>query len=150
MPPAEEVPVIYENDPLVNEWILNYNDVAEVDILEGDVKKGNISEKAIISIDGLYIELINAQSGIESVSVTGSANSETQLYPVFKNFVLSMDKNLTESEIETAWSDIVSGYHEIDYNNTGNANTYEISGIQMMHRASDTKSSFDLWFPQNA
>ena len=85
-PTSESAPLYFESDETVDKFFTDYNAIAEVPIPADEIEKGNIRTKALVYIDDLSLEIINAPDSL-SISMSSSVeNEQTLLYSVFKRF----------------------------------------------------------------
>jgi len=131
---------IFEYDSVVNQLLLDYNKKAEYIIKATNVQKGNVKTKALIDIENLDIEVINAShNGFIHISIDLTNQEPTgSLYAVYRDFLYAIDDSLSDDEIGTAWADIQKERYSIIYPDSSSYNekSYELNDIQLTH--SDT------------
>ena len=103
--------LFFKSDEVINNFFVKYNDIAEIQIPAEEIEKGNIRTKALVYLDDLNLEIINAGEYL-SVSMSSSVESEsTTLYRVFSDTIKAMRVDISEYEIQNACNDIhASGY----------------------------------------
>ena len=90
----------------MDKFFTDYNAIAEVPIPADEIEKGNIRTKALVYIDDLSLEIINAPDSL-SISMSSSVeNEQTLLYSVFRDSILAVRAEVTEDEIKSAWDTI--------------------------------------------
>lgn len=105
-PTSESAPLYFESDETVDKFFTDYNAIAEVPIPADEIEKGNIRTKALVYIDDLSLEIINAPDSL-SISMSSSVeNEQTLLYSVFRDSILAVRAEVTEDEIKSAWDTI--------------------------------------------
>ena len=106
----------FESDEVVNNFFTDYNAIAEYEIPSDTIKKGNIKTKALVYIDDLHLEIINAKDFLSVSMGSDVENEETKLYSVFRDTIKSMRAEIEEDSIKSAWDSIhESGYLVEDY-----------------------------------
>lgn len=115
----------FESDEVVNKFFTNYNTIAEVAIPAEEIEKGDIRTKALVYIDDLSLEIINAGDFL-SVSMSSSVENEaTTLYAIFRDAIKVMNADTADEDIQSAWNVIhESGYLVEDYDFNGVSITY--------------------------
>ena len=99
-------PLYFESDETVDKFFTDYNAIAEVPIPADEIEKGNIRTKALVYIDDLSLEIINAPDSL-SISMSSSVeNEQTLLYSVFRDSIQAVRAEVTEDEIKSAWDTI--------------------------------------------
>lgn len=138
-------PMYFESDEVVNKFFTDYNAIAEVPIPMEGIEKGNIKTKALVYIDDLGLEIVNAKDFL-SVSMSSSfENMETKLYSVFRDSIKSMIADIKDEDIQSAWDAI----HESRYLVDG----YDFNGVSITYMPSKELSwgtsdlRVDLEFP---
>lgn len=123
----EELELLYfKTDALVNDFFEKYNSISDDKIDPTEIEKGNIDTKALVYRDDFSMEVINSNRGFLSVSLsTNPENEEIYLYNVFLKCIKGMKNNLSDEEIESAWSDIHSTGYMVD--------GYDLSGITITY-----------------
>lgn len=118
-------PMYFESDEVVDKFFTDYNAIAEVPIPVEEIEKGNIKTKALVYIDDLSLEIINAKDFL-SVSMSSSVeNEETKLYSVFRDTIKAMMADTADEDIQSAWDAIhESGYLVENYDFNGVSITY--------------------------
>lgn len=101
----------FESDGVVDKFFSDYNAVAEIEIPAEEIEKGNIRTKALVYIDDLSLEVINANDFL-SISMSSSIENEsTTLYALFRDSIKAMRADMTDEEIQSTWDAIhESGY----------------------------------------
>lgn len=138
-------PLYFESDEIVDKFFTDYNAIAEVVIPAEEIEKGNIRTKALVYIDDLSLEIINA-SDFLSVSMSSSVENETTtLYTIFRDTIKAMNSDTTDEDIQSAWNAIhESGYLVEDYDFNGVSITY-VPSKELSWGTSDLR--VDLEFP---
>ena len=106
----------FESDDVIDNFFSNYNAIAELEIPAEQIEKGNIRTKALVYIDDLSLEVINANDFL-SISISTSAENEsTTLHTLFRDSIKAIATDITEADIQSAWDAIhESGYSVEDY-----------------------------------
>lgn len=135
----------FESDEIVDKFFTDYNAIAEVVIPAEEIEKGNIRTKALVYIDDLSLEIINATDFL-SVSMSSSVeNEDTKLYAIFRDSIKAMSADTADEDIQSAWSTIhESGYLVGDYDFNGVSITY-VPSKELSWGTSDLR--VDLEFP---
>lgn len=138
-------PIYFESDEVVDKFFTDYNAIAEVVIPVEEIEKGNIRTKALVYIDDLSLEIINA-SDFLSVSMSSSVENEaTTLYAIFRDTIKAMSADTADEDIQSAWNAIhESGYLVEDYDFNGVSITY-VPSKELSWGTSDLR--VDLEFP---
>lgn len=138
-------PLYFESDEIVDKFFTDYNAIAEVIIPAEEIEKGNIRTKALVYIDDLSLEIINA-SDFLSISMSSSVENEaTTLYAIFRDTIKVMNSDTTDEDIQSAWNAIhESGYLVEDYDFNGVSITY-VPSKELSWGTSDLR--VDLEFP---
>ena len=138
-------PLYFESDEIVDKFFTDYNAIAEVVIPAEEIEKGNIRTKALVYIDDLSLEIINA-SDFLSVSMSSSVENEsTTLFAIFRDTIKAMSADTADEDIQSAWNAIhESGYLVEDYDFNGVSITY-VPSKELSWGTSDLR--VDLEFP---
>lgn len=122
---ADSMPIFFESDEVVDKFFTSYNAIAEVVIPVEEIEKGNIRTKALVYIDDLSLEIINA-SDFLSVSMSSSVDNEnTKLYAIFRDTIKAVNADTADEDIQSAWNTIhKSGFIVEDYDFNGVSITY--------------------------
>lgn len=138
-------PLYFESDEIVDKFFTDYNAIAEEIIPAEEIEKGNIRTKALVYIDDLSLEIINA-SDFLSISMSSSVENEaTTLYAIFRDTIKVMNSDTTDEDIQSAWNAIhESGYLVEDYDFNGVSITY-VPSKELSWGTSDLR--VDLEFP---
>lgn len=122
---SESTVTYFESDDVVNKFFTDYNSFAEVTIPANEIEKGNIRTKALVYMDDLSLEVINAKDFL-AISMSASADNENgKLYSVFRDALKAVQKELAEEDIQSAWNAIhKTAYITEDYNLNGISVTY--------------------------
>lgn len=138
-------PLYFESDEVVDKFFTDYNAIAEVAIPAEEIEKGNIKTKALVYIDDLSLEVINA-SDFLSVSMSSSVeNEDSKLYAIFRDSIKAMRVDTADEDIQSAWSAVhESGYLVEDYDFNGVSITY-VPSKELSWGTSDLR--VDLEFP---
>lgn len=129
----ESEQLFFKTDEIVNKFFSDYDAVAEITIPVEEIEKGNIRTKALVYIDDLSLEIINAGDFL-AVSMSSSVENEnTKLYAIFRDTIKAMRDDIVEEDILSAWDAIhASGYLVDNYDFDGINITYvpakELSG----------------------
>lgn len=111
--PVPEEPKLeyFETDSVINEFFVQYNSVSDNPINASDITGSIIRSKAFVNFEGCSMEVDNA-TDFFSVSIsTAPEDEDTLLHEVFTACVKAMNSNISNEELDTAWSDI----HETGY-----------------------------------
>lgn len=137
--------MFFESDRVVDKFFADYNAIAEVVIPAEEIEKGNIRTKALVYIDDLSLEVINADDFL-SISMSSSVeNEDTKLYAIFRDTTKTMRADITEDDILSAWSAIhESGYLVEDYDFNSIKITY-VPAKELSWGTSDLR--VDMEFP---
>lgn len=121
----DSTPRYFESDEVVEKFFSDYNAIAEIIIPAEEIEKGNIRTKALVYIDDLSLEIINAEEFL-SISMSSSVeNEDTKLYVIFRDAIWAMKSDLSEDSIQACWQAIhESGYLVEDYDFEGINVTY--------------------------
>ena len=105
-PESSPEPLYFESDSIVDKFFSEYNAIAEIKIPAEEIEKGNIRTKALVYIDDLSLEVINANRFL-AVSMSSSVENEsTTLYALFRDSIKTMEPNTTDEDIQSAWDSI--------------------------------------------
>lgn len=142
---ADPMPLFFESDEVVDKFFTSYNAIAEVVIPAEEIEKGNIRTKALVYIDDLSLEVINA-SDFLSISMSSSADNEnTKLYAMFRDTIKAVNADTADEDIQSAWDAIrKSGFLVEDYDFNGVSITY-VPSKQLSWGTSDMR--VDMEFP---
>lgn len=124
---------VFESDSIVNQLLVAYNENAEHLIKPANVEKGNINTKAIISLDGLYVVIVNSSTGFVHIRIEGKEPTEV-VYDVFRDFLYAIDNSITTTGIEAAWADIHAESYSLNYPGAAyKEKSYELNDIQLCY-----------------
>lgn len=118
-------PLYFESDEVVDKFFADYNSIAEITISSEEIEKGNIRTKALVYIDDLSMEIINADDFL-SISMSCSVENEaTKLYAIYRDTIWAMRSEVSEDDIQLSWDAIhETGYLVEDYDFNGVSITY--------------------------
>ena len=138
-------PLYFESDEVVDKFFADYNAIAEISIPADEIEKGNIRTKALVYIDDLSLEIINAKDYL-SVSMGSSVENEaTALYAIFRDTIKAINTDIADEDIQSAWVGIhESGYLVENYDFNGISITY-VPSKELSWGTSDLR--IDLKFP---
>lgn len=115
----------FESDEVIDKFFSDYNAIAEVVIPVDEIERGNIRTKALIYIDDLSLEVINAKEFLSISMSSAIENEDTKLYAIFRDSIMAMRTDTAEEDIQSVWSTIhESGYLVEDYDFDGISITY--------------------------
>lgn len=106
------------DDYRLNELIKCYNKIAEYQINENDFEKINsldrpISTATITFDNGVYvIAKYNNYNHTIFIDYQEEGNDDTNIYPIFRDFVKSTISIITDEEVEIAWIELQSGNYQ--------------------------------------
>lgn len=104
-------PLYFESDSVVDKFFSDYNAIAEIEIPAEEIEKGNIRTKALVYIDDLSLEVINANDFLSISMSSSTENESTTLYALFRDSIRAMRADTTDAEILSTWNAIhESGY----------------------------------------
>ena len=142
----ETVPTFsyFESDEIVDKFFTDYNAIAEVTIPVEEIKKGNIRTKALVNIDDLNMEIVNAGDFL-SVSMSSSVeNEETKLYAIFRDSIMAMRADTAVESIQSAWNAIHESGHLVeDYDLNGISITY-VPSTELSWGTSDLRVDLEI------
>ncbi len=144
---TEPTTTYFESDEVVNKFFADYNAFAEITIPASEIEKGNIRTKALVYMDDLSLEVINAEVFL-SISMSTSVDNENgKLYSVFRDTLKTVQKGLAEEDIQSVWNAVhETGYVTEGYNLNGISITY-IPSMELSWGTSDLR--VDLNIPLN-
>lgn len=109
--------VYFKSDETVNRFFTKYNSFAEIKIPKSNIEQGNIKTKALVYMDDLSMEIINAHNSLAISIGTSPTNEYSKLYSVFRDTIKSVKTDITEPDIQSAWNAIhETGYMVENYN----------------------------------
>ncbi len=124
---TETEPVLeyFETDVIVNDFFVNYNEIAINTINAELVEKSNIRTKALVYADNFSLEVINVSNEKLSISIGAKPEDESiTMYEVFCDCIRATT-SMSDDEIANAWNYIhESGYMVEDYELKGVLITY--------------------------
>lgn len=103
----QETSNIYHHDDIINRLITKYNEIAEFQILPDKIAPGAYSFNAIAICNGVYIMIYNSTDVFVDLSIEDS--NDSHIYPVFRDFMMTLDNDLTNDEIYTGWCALLTG-----------------------------------------
>ncbi len=131
LPPEESeviqdsTPQYFESDEIVDKFFSAYNLIAEITIPAEEIEKGNIRTKALVYIDDLSIEIINAGDFLSLSMSCDAENEATKLYAIYRDAIAAMNTEISEDDIQLSWNAIhETGYLVEDYDLNGISITY--------------------------
>ena len=105
-------------DDIINQLLIEYNQNAEFKITADDVKNGAYYENAIASCNGVYVMIYNSNDIFVDLSIEDLDDSH--IYPVFRDFMKTLDLKVTNDDIYSGWCDLLTGkYTGYNYRNIG-------------------------------
>lgn len=96
----------FKSNKYVNEFFIRYNNVADDKIVKENIDNGNIRTKAHVSQSGWYITILNPNDNPTAVNITIEAEEHESIFDFYKNCIKSVDNNVTDKELQTAWDTI--------------------------------------------
>ena len=143
---AETAPsyIYFPSDNIVNNFFINYNEIATIKIPTEMIEQGNIKTKALVYGEGFNIEVINSQQGTLSVSIGSNPESEdTTMFEIFRDCVKAKTV-ITDDEIKEVWDYLhESGYMVEGYEYKGITITY-VPSVELSWGVNDPR--IDLLF----
>lgn len=138
-------PLFFESDEVINDFFTIYNSFAEIIIPAEEIEAGNIRTKALVYIDDLSLEIINANSYL-SISMSSSVENEnTKLFSVFRDTIKTLITDIDENDIQLVWNNIhESGYLVENYDFKNCSITY-VPFKELSNGNSDLR--IDIEFP---
>lgn len=112
---------IYNPDDNIEKLITEYNQISEFKIGENNIRQGAYDFNACASCNGVWIMIYDSSKMYIDFSI--DANDDSRIYPVFRDFCKTLNKNLSDDEIFAGWSELQTGRH-------GAYNYFYIGGIQ--------------------
>ena len=107
----------YVNDDVLNQLIDDYNAIAEFDLEQW--RTGAYSFNVIMSCNGVYIMAYNSSSIFVDLSIEDW--DDKRIYPVFRDFIKTLDNAVTDDEISAGWNELLTGkYIGYEYYDIGN------------------------------
>lgn len=97
---TEEEANEFVNDDVLNQLITDYNTISEFDVEQ--CKTGAYPFNAIMMCNGVYIMTYNSNSIFVDFYIEDL--SDNRIYPVFRDFMKTLDESVNDDEISTAWS----------------------------------------------
>ncbi len=114
---TEEEANEFVNDDVLNQLITDYNTISEFDVEQ--CKTGAYPFNAIMMCNGVYIMTYNSNSIFVDFYIEDL--SDNRIYPVFRDFMKTLDESVNDDEISTAWSELLTGkYIGYKYYDIGN------------------------------
>lgn len=114
----------FESDVVVNDFFVNYNNVATNKIEAEIIEKGNIDTKALFYGDDFNLEVINNNEYLAISIESNPENEQTMMFAVFSDCIKAQT-DFSEDDIYNAWNDIhASGYLVENYEMKGLLITY--------------------------
>lgn len=136
----------FESDEVVETFFVNYNAFAEVVIDANEIEQGNIRTKALVYIDDLSLEVINAGEYLAISMSSAPENEATTLYAIFRDTIKAMNETISEDDIKLAWNAIhESGYLVEDYDFNGMTITY-VPSKELSWGTSDLRVDINIPF----
>lgn len=118
-------PEYFESDAVVDKFFTDYNSIAEIKIPAEEIEKGNIRTKALVYIDDLSLEVINANDFLSISMGCSPENESTTLYALFRDCIKTMRPDISDEDIQSTWDSI----HESGYLMDG----YEFNDIKITY-----------------
>lgn len=141
---TEPTTTYFESDEVVNKFFADYNAFAEITIPAGEIEKGNIRTKALVYMDDLSLEVINAEEFLAISMSTSVDNENGKLYSVFRDTLKTVQKELAEEDIQSAWNTVHdTGYITEGYNLNGISITY-IPSMELSWGTSDLRVDLNI------
>lgn len=120
IPPAEE-PNKYVNDDILNQLIDDYNEIAEFKLEQWET--GAYPFSATMMCNGVYIMAYNSNSIFVDLSIEDW--SDSRIYPVFRDFMKTLDNSVADDEISVGWNELLTGKYI-------GCNYYDIGSVECM------------------
>ncbi len=117
---ANQEEVRYHNDEGINQMIIDYNNIAEVPITKDMISKAAYDDHAIVTINGIWIELTDNSYG-QFVDIKDEVQDDEPIYVVFRDFMKVLDTSLDDEVIAKGWEDLKTNkYQAYNYYDLGN------------------------------
>lgn len=128
-------------DDLINKLLKEYNAISEFKINKDNVKNGAYYSNAITSCNGVWIMIYDSKDIFVDLSIEDWDDSH--IYPVFRDFIKTLDCDVLESEIKSGWNDLLTGkYIGYKYRNIGNT---KCSGVLNKLSNGINSYAFEIW-----
>ncbi len=101
---------VYHQDDNIERLITEYNQVAEFKIGENNIRQGAYDFNACVSCNGLWIMIYDSSKMYIDFSI--DAYDDTRIYPVFRDFCKTLNKNLTDDDILSGWNELRTGKYK--------------------------------------
>ena len=128
---SEPIEKLFDSNEIVNSFLTKYNEIAEYPFDADKIESGNVSNKAIISTGELYITIygLDIDEGI-SISIEDQDEPSDSFFPVFRDSLKAIDKDVTEEQASECWEELQSLEYTVDINDTGMETPYMVNKIQ--------------------
>lgn len=128
---SEQMEKLFDSNEIVNTFLTKYNEIAEYPFGADEIESGNVRNKAIISTGELYITIygLDLEKGI-SISIEGQDEPSDCFFPVFRDSLKAIDKDVTDEQAAECWKELQSLDYKVDINNTGTETPYMVNKIQ--------------------
>lgn len=143
-PSSEKTATVYfESDEVVNSFFSDYNEISEIPIPSDKIEKGSIKTKALVYIDDLDMEVINARDVLSISISTSPENEDSNLYAIFRDVIKGVDSTIPDDSIQSTWDAL----HETGYL----VSDYDFDGITISYIPCSLSSQprIDLQFPMD-
>lgn len=130
----------FPSDATVNQFFVNYNAIADIPIEASEIEKGNIRTKALVYIDDLCIEVINATEYLSVSIEVKLENEESRLLPIFSASIKAMVPDVSEKDISNTWEKL----HDTEYM----VDDYNFNGVKISYVPAKSTVRIDLEFPK--
>lgn len=106
-------------DDAINRLLTEYNQIAEFKIDADNVGNGAYYENVITSCNGVWIMIYDSKDVFVDLSIEDLDDSH--IYPVFRDFMKTLDSEVTDDDAYSGWRDLLTGkYIGYKYRNIGN------------------------------
>lgn len=116
---TETISIAYAEDEVVNRFITEFNSNSKYEIT--DISKGNIRTKYFGSVNGRYLEMINANDAYAAafcLTINGGqeVSDKQTMYEVAREAIKVLDPSITDEMIDTALAEfdnkdvLIEGY----------------------------------------
>lgn len=101
---------IYNPNDNIERLITEYNQISEFKIGENNIRQGAYDFSACASCNGVWIMIYDSSKMYIDFSI--DANDDSRIYPVFRDFCKTLNKNLSDEEILSGWNELETGKYK--------------------------------------
>lgn len=124
-----ETTYLYHSDARIEQLLSAYNEIAEYPISPDMVSSGAYDFAANISCNGVFIIVTVSGDHDLFVDYRIEAKGDSAIKPLFRDFCKSLNSEINDEDIETAWSALQTKEYK-------NYNRYKFKGIECTYTAS--------------